>query len=139
MALELEISATLTAANATHVGIGRNREALALEDVHAAALAPLIENPLGKMIEGMAVGVGGDVDNVAEEAGDAAESDGGFVRRATGRLVVEVPEDDDLLLAGGPDTVAAADHVNVGGGGGAVGRGIEGGAEIGDEAFGIGD
>lgn len=139
MALELEISATLAAANATHVGIGRDGETLALEDVHVAALAPLVENPLGKVIEGVAVGVGRDVDDVAQEAGDAAERDGGFVRRATGRLVVEVPEDDDLLLAGGPDTVAAADHVDVSGGGGAVGRGIEGGAKIGDEAFGIGD
>lgn len=81
------------------------------------SLAALVEDPLGQVDEGVAVGVGGRVDHVAEALGDLLERYGGLVGRTSGGFVVQVPEDDYLLLLWGVDALLGLDHVDFGGGG----------------------
>lgn len=121
MLLEVEVRSTLAAADAAGVGLVGLDQAFTLENVKAAALTALVEDPLGEVDKGVAVSVGRDLENAAEELGGSAEGEGGFVRGTAGRLVVEVPEDDHGLLAGAPDTVPAAEHVHLHRGGTVVG------------------
>lgn len=144
MLLEIQVGSALPATDAAGVGFGRGDEALALEDVQAMALTALLEDPLGEVDEGVAVGVGGDLDDASEELGSAAEGDGGLVRGPAGGLVIEVPEDHHRLLAGGPDAVAAAEHVHLGSrsakigglGGGGEGAGGSGAGAEGEPRYG---
>ncbi|PON94233.1 hypothetical protein TorRG33x02_099710 [Trema orientale] len=116
--LQVQIGLTLAAADPADVRLGWGRdEALALEDVELFTVAALLEDPLGQVDEGVAVGVGGGVDHVAEALGDPLERHGGLVGGATRGLVVEVPEDDYLLLLWGVDALLGLDHVDLGGGG----------------------
>lgn len=103
----------LAAAHAARVGLGWGDDALAFEDVEVSAVAALVEDPLGEVDEGVAVGVGGEVNEVAEAGGEGFEGDGGVVGRAAGGLVVEVPEDDDLVVFGGIDSLAVLHHVDL--------------------------
>lgn len=128
MPLELGIRAELTAADATGVGLIGDNEALALQTVEVPSLAAVFDDPLREMKEGVAVRVGGDLDDVAEDLGHAPERDYGIVGLASRGLVVKVPENNDVLLTGRPRPVAASDHLNVG-----VGR-WNGGGRGGDGA-----
>lgn len=141
MLLEVEVGGALAAADGADVGGGGGglEASLALEDVEAALLAALVEDPAGEVGEGVAVGVGGDGVDAAEELGDAAEGEGGGVGGPAGGLVVEVPQDDDLLLPGEEDAGGGVgEHVDLGGAedgcgcgcGCAGGGGLEGDGEI---------
>lgn len=111
--LEVEAGVAFAAADAADVGLGREEEALALEDVGAAALSAVVEDPAGEVGEGVAVGVGGHVDEAAEALGDVAEGNGGVVGGAAGGLVVEVPEEDHLLLLGCEDPISILHHLHL--------------------------
>ena len=65
----------------------------------------------------MAVGVGGDVDHIAESLSDLLKRHGSLVRRTTRGFVIEVPEDDYLLLLWSVDIFLGLDHVDLGGSG----------------------
>lgn len=119
--LEIPIGPTLAAADAADVRHGRRREALAFEDIQVAVLAALVADPAGEVDEGVAVGVRGHLDDVAEALGDPLERHRRRVRRSSRGLVVEVPEDDHLVPAGSVDAFPVPGHVDlgvVGGGGG---------------------
>lgn len=89
MFLEVEIGLALAAADAAHVGLRRRRsDAFALQDVEAPPCAAFLEDPLGEVDEGVAVGVGGDVDDVAELLRHLFERHRRLVRRASRGLVV---------------------------------------------------
>lgn len=60
----------------------------------------------------MAVGVCGDVYDVAEVGGDGFEGGGGVVGWATWRLVVEVPEDYYFVVFGSVDSLGVFNHVD---------------------------
>lgn len=102
----------LAAAHAARVGLGWGDDALAFEDVEVSAVAALVEDPLGEVDEGVAVGVGGEVNEVAEAGGEGFEGDGDVVGWAAGGFVVEVPEDDHLGGFGGVDSLAVLHHVD---------------------------
>lgn len=117
MLLQIEIGLALAAADGADVGIRGRDDALFLEDVGGFALAALVEDPLREVDEGVAVGVGGDVDDVAEGFGEGFEGDGGVVGWAAGGFVVEVPEDDDLVLFSGVGAcLVVSHHVDLDGG-----------------------
>lgn len=54
-------------------------------------ITSLLDDPVREVDEGVAVSVGGDVNDFAEMIRDVFESHGGVVRRAARGLVVEVP------------------------------------------------
>lgn len=113
MLLEVEAGVAFAATDAADVGLGREDEALALEDIGTAAFAAVVEDPTGEVGEGVAVGVGGHVDEAAEALGDVAEGDCGTVGGPAGGLVVEVPEEDDLLLLGCEDPISILHHLHL--------------------------
>ncbi|GER42437.1 4-dienoyl-CoA reductase [Striga asiatica] len=121
----LEVGLELPAADGAGVRVGAGGPP-PLEDVEAAALAALLHDPLGEVGEGVAVGVGGHVHDVAEPLRHRSEGDRRLVRRAARRLVVEVPQDNDLLGLGGVRAVPGADHVDL----------MERGASLYGEVFG---
>lgn len=88
-------------------------DALSLEGVEAAAVAALLGDPAWEVGEGVAVGVGGDVDDLAEPLGYVSQGHGGLVGRAARGLVVEVPEDHDFVGLGGVDAFSVLDHVDI--------------------------
>lgn len=115
MFFKVEIGLVLSAANAAHIGLGRRRHTLVFEDVEVAAFAALLEDPLGKVDEGVAVGVGGDVDDVAEALGHTFEGHGSLVRGTTWGLVIQIPQDNDFLGLGGEHAIFGLHHVDIGG------------------------
>lgn len=115
MLLEVQIGLALAAADPTNVRVGGGDHALALEDVQLLALPALFEDPLGHVNEGVSVGIGGHIDDVAEALGELLQRHGSLVGRPTRGLVVQVPEDDHLLLLGGVHTLLVLDHIDVGG------------------------
>lgn len=88
-------------------------DALSLEGVEAAAVAALLGDPAWEVGEGVAVGVGGDVDDLAEPLGHVSQGHGSLVGRAARGLVVEVPEDHDFVGLGGVDAFSVLDHVDI--------------------------
>lgn len=113
MLLKVHIGLALSTTNPTNVGLGGREQALALEDVELLALAALFEDPLGKVDESVAIGIGGDIDEVAKALGKLLESHGSLIGRATRGLVVKVPEDNHLLLLGGENALLVLDHIDV--------------------------
>lgn len=89
----------------------------------------------------MAVGVGGDVDAIAEAAGDAVEGHGGGVGRPPGGLVFEVPEHHHPLRLRRVAAVGSGTPPGSVGGGvdGAYGAGGGGGGRRGRVVGEVGD
>jgi len=71
-----------------------------------------VEDPLGEVDEGVAVGVGGEVSYLAEAGGESFERNGGVVGGTARGLVVEVPENDDLVAFGGVNALGVLHHVD---------------------------
>lgn len=66
MLLQIDLGLAFSAADGAYVGLRRGNQPLALEGFVAALLAAVLDDPLGEVDEGVAVGVGGHVDHVAE-------------------------------------------------------------------------
>lgn len=67
-----------------------------------------------KVDEGVAVSIGGGVNDLAEMICDVLESHGGIVRRAARRLIVKVPQDYDFFRFSGKKSFFGRDHVDFG-------------------------
>ena len=128
MLAEVGVGLVLSPADAADVRLGGDRNSSSLHLVHGLPFPALVKDPLGEMEEGVAVGVGGDIDDGAEERGELLEREGGLVRGTAGGLVVEIPENHDFCVAvfappfqrGGPDAVSPLHHLHGGRGKGVL-------------------
>lgn len=112
MLLQVHVGLAFPAADGADVRLRRRLDPFPLADVVAALLAAVLDDPLGEVDEGVAVGVGGDVDHFAEFLGHRLQGQRRLVRRPPRRLVVQIPQDDDFLRVRGVDSVPGLHHVD---------------------------